>query len=222
MEKRGKNLQTIRIALVDDHHVVRTAVAHLLSRNGKFEIVADIAEGGSSLFQAVDRLNPDLLLLDAYIPGYDLVQDVHILRKRHPDLPILILSAYERHDFILGLLRAGALGYVHKGDPPHMLLSAIRTVARGSEWISPKMASILLDTVRNQDQRPASILTPRELEVLQALATGATNSEIADELFITEQTVKNHASRIFKKLGVETRVKAVLYALRHGLASPDH
>ena len=217
----NEDVQVIRIALAEDHHVVRTAVASLLSRHSEFEVVGEIAEGGTRLLEAVNSLKPDLLLLDAHMPGHDVVQDVNKLLQQLPSLKILVLSAYDRREYVLGLLKAGALGYVLKDDSSHMLLSAIRAVARGGEWVSPQVANVLLESVRHQDQAPGTNLTPRELEVLQALTSGAANSKIAEQLFITEQTVKNHVSNIFKKLGVETRVEAVLYAIRHGLASPD-
>lgn len=213
--------QVIRIALAEDHHVVRTAVASLLSRHNEFEVVGEIAEGGERLLEAVNSIRPDLLLLDAHMPGHDVVQDVIKLLHLHPSLKILVLSAYDRREYVLGLLKAGALGYVLKDDSSHMLVSAIRAVARGGEWVSPQVANVLLESVRHQEQTPGANLTPRELEVLQALASGAANSKIAEQLFITEQTVKNHVSNIFKKLGVETRVEAVLYALRHGLATSE-
>lgn len=133
---------------------------------------------------------------------------------------MLILSAYGHREYVMGLLNAGALGYVHKGDSPHMLLNAIRAVAGGSKWISPTVAGVLLDSVRKRQEKESdTALTPRQLEVLQAMARGLTNDQIADELFIAEQTVKNHIRNILRKLGVETRVEAVLYALRHDLAS---
>ncbi|MFW6096942.1 MAG: LuxR C-terminal-related transcriptional regulator [Chloroflexota bacterium] len=221
MVEEGEPANTIRIALAEDHHVVRTAVASLLSRHAEFEVVGEIGEGGARLFDAVRKLEPDLLLLDAHMPGHDVIQDVKKLLEEYPKLKILVLSAYDRREYVLGLLKAGALGYVLKDDSSHMLLNAIRSVARGGEWVSPQVANVLLESVRHQEQSLAMNLTPRELEVLEALSSGAANSKIAEQLFITEQTVKNHVSSIFKKLGVETRVEAVLYAIRHGLVSPD-
>jgi DNA-binding NarL/FixJ family response regulator len=220
LTKNKEDIRIIRIVLAEDHHVVRTAVASLLSRHEELEVVGEIAEGGAHLLEIVNTLKPDLLLLDAHMPGHDVVQDVRQLLQLHPSLKILVLSAYDRREYVLGLLKAGALGYVLKDDSSQMLLSAIRAVSRGGEWVSPQVANVLLESVRHQDQTPGASLTPRELEVLQALTSGAPNSKIAEQLFITEQTVKNHVSSIFKKLGVETRVEAVLYALRHGLASP--
>ncbi|MDX1662559.1 MAG: response regulator transcription factor [Candidatus Promineifilaceae bacterium] len=214
---------TIRIIIAEDHNVVRTAVASYLSRRGDIEVVGEVAEGGAPLFEAVETLEPDLLLLDAHMPGHDVdvIESARQLRKHFPDLTILVLSAYDRREYVVGLLKAGAAGYVLKDDSSEMLLRAIRTVVNGGEWVSPRVANILVNSVRNKEQEPAAVLSKREVDVLRVMARGYTNSKIAEELFITEQTVKNHVSSIFSKLGVETRVEAVLYALRHGLASPE-
>jgi DNA-binding NarL/FixJ family response regulator len=136
-------------------------------------------------------------------------------------MQILVLSAYDRREYVVGLLKAGAAGYVLKDDVSEMLLRAIRTVASGGQWVSPRVANLLVESVRNHERVPSSLLTDREIDVLRAMARGFTNKKIGEELFITEQTVKNHVSSIFGKLGVETRVEAVLYALRHGLASAE-
>jgi DNA-binding NarL/FixJ family response regulator len=218
INREAEYLRTIRILLVEDHHIVRKAVASLLSRQQLFEIVGEIAEGGDTLFEAVARLQPDLLLLDALLPGYDLIQDVTELYRRNPNVRILILSASERNDIIYGLLKAGAQGYMNKADPAHALPNAIRIVANGGRWVSPKMVDLFLESTQAQSQEPDMILTPRELDVLVVLAKGNSNVEIGDELLISEQTVKNHVYSIFKKLGVNTRLEAVLYALNHGLA----
>ena len=214
---------TIRIIIAEDHNVVRTAVASYLSRRGDIEVVGEVAEGGPPLFAAVEELKPDLLLLDAHMPGHevDVIESARQLRTRFPELTILVLSAYDRREYVVGLLKAGAAGYVLKDDSSEMLLRAIRTVVNGGEWVSPRVANVLVDSVRNKEQEPAAVLSKREIDVLRVMARGYTNSKIAEELFITEQTVKNHVSSIFSKLGVETRVEAVLYALRHGLASPE-
>lgn len=212
---------TIRIMLAEDHNVVRTAVAAYLSRRGDIEVVGEVAEGGQVLFDAVAEMQPDMLLLDAHMPGHDVdvIESARQLRERFPAMHILVLSAYDRREYVIGLLKAGAAGYVLKDDSSEMLLHAIRTVAGGGEWVSPRVANLLVETVRDQEQEPAAILSKREIDVLRTMARGYTNSKIAEELFITEQTVKNHVSSIFSKLEVETRVEAVLYALRHGLAS---
>ena len=212
---------TIRILLAEDHHVVRTAVASLLARRPDMEVVGEVGEGGEPLLEAVARLEPDLLLLDAHMPGHDAVKSVRRMAEAYPDVRILVLSAYERQEYVVGLLEAGASGYVLKDDSSQMLLRAIRIVAEGGDWVSPKATKVLVNSMRNRVEAPGDSLTGREMDVLKALAQGNTNSKIAETLNIGEQTVKNHMSQIFKKLGVETRVEAVLYAIRHGLASPE-
>lgn len=213
----------IRILLAEDHNVVRTAVASFLAQRSDIEIVGEVGKGGPLLFETVESLHPDLLLLDAHMPEHevDVIDSTRRLREKFPEMRILVLSAYDRRDYVVGLLKAGADGYVLKDDVSDMLVRAIRTVAGGGEWVSPRVANLLVESVRNRQQEPRTLLTEREIDVLRAMARGYTNKRIGEELFITEQTVKNHVSSIFAKLTVETRVEAVLYALRHGLASPE-
>lgn len=214
---------SVRILLAEDHAVVRTAVAAYLARRPDIDVVGEIGEGGAALFEMVRAKQPDVLLLDAHMPGHevDVIESARRLRQDWPEMRILVLSAYDRREYVVGLLKAGAAGYVLKDDSSEMLLRAIRTVAHGGEWVSPRVANILVDSVRQGEPAPADLLSRREIDVLRAVARGLTNSKIADELFITEQTVKNHVSSIFGKLGVDTRVEAVLYAIRHGLASAE-
>ena len=214
---------TIRIILADDHTVVRTAVAAYLARRGDIEVVGEVGEGGPPLFDLIRRQNPDVLLLDAHMPGHevDVVDSARRLQEEWPDMRILVLSAYNRREYVVGLLKAGAAGYVLKDDDSEMLLRAIRTVAHGGEWVSPRVANVIVNSVRQGEPDPADLLSRREIEVLRAVARGLTNGKIAEELYISEQTVKNHVSSIFSKLEVDTRVEAVLYAIRHGLASAE-
>ena len=213
----------IEILLAEDHNVVRTAVASYLARRVDIEVVGEVAEGGATLFESVATLKPDVLLLDAHMPGHevDAIESARQLREKHPELKILVLSAYNQREYVVGLLKAGAAGYILKDDSPEMLLRAIRAVANGNEWVSPRVSNILIGSVRNGEKEPSTLLSKREIDVLRTMARGYTNNRIAEELFITEQTVKNHVSSIFSKLGVETRVEAVLYAIRHGLASAE-
>jgi DNA-binding NarL/FixJ family response regulator len=209
-------MKQIRVLIADDHHVVRTAVASFLNREPDIEVVGEVGEA-TQLVSLVGEIKPDVLLLDAHMPGQNVVRAARQLVRQQPRLAILVLSAYDRREYVVGLLRAGASGYVLKDDTPEMLVRAVRSVAAGQEWLSPRVLNILMKSVRGQRQRPFADLTPREMEVLRLMARGSRNEEIADELVITQQTVKNHVRSIFSKLGVETRVDAVLYAIEHEL-----
>ena len=205
-----------RIVIVDDHHVIRTAIAALVSREKDIEVVGEISDS-TKILKTINLLKPDILLLDAHVPGYRVINTVHALCLKYPQMPILILSAYNRREYVLGLLKAGIAGYVLKNDSPDMLLDAIRSVARGQEWLSPQLAKIVMGTVRNNYRPTAPPLTKREQEVLRLMACGHKNGEIAEELAVTTQTVKNHVTSIYSKLGAESRVEAVLYAVNHEL-----
>lgn len=209
-------MNNIRVVLAEDHHVVRAAVATFLTKEPDIEVVGEVAEG-SALMDVVERLQPDILVLDAHMPGHRVVQSAKTLQASCPDVKVLVLSAYNRREYVVGLLSAGAAGYVLKDDPPEMLVRAVRKVAAGGEWISPRVAKVLVKSVRHEDKSASSTLTDREMEVLELMARGHKNEEIAEKLVITTQTVKNHVRSIFRKLGVKTRVEAVLYAINNKL-----
>ena len=201
----------IRVLIAEDHHVVREAIAAHLARQPDIQVVGQVADGGE-LMAAVEAARPDVLLLDVKMPGLNAPQATRALISAHPDLKILVLSAHKREAYVLGLLRAGASGYMVKDDPPETLALAVRAVARGEVWLSPQVAGMVVE--QGEGEEPP--LSPREMEVLRLLARGYSNAQIADELGITERTVKNHAGRIYGKLGVGSRMEAVLHAVRRG------
>jgi DNA-binding NarL/FixJ family response regulator len=200
--------------LAEDHSVVRSAFAALLTKEPDIEVVGEIADT-TSLLEVVGNLRPDVLILDAHMPGGRVIHAAKELHKQQPNVRILVLSAYERSEYIVGLVRAGVAGYILKHDSSDMLVQAVRAVAVGQDWLSPRVANILVKAMRNYDERPAAKLTSREVEVLNLMAQGYKNDDIAETLFITPSTVKNHVRHIFRKLGVDTRVEAVLYAIEH-------
>lgn len=209
----------IKIVMVDDHNVVRTAVAAYLAKKEDLEIVGEVADP-TLLPGVINKTKPDVLLLDAHIPGHKVIATAKYLGKQYPELRVLVLSAYDRHEYIVGLLKAGAAGYVLKSDSLEMLVSAIRAINKGEEWLSPRVVEILIESVRSNNANQIK-LTKREREVLKLMTLGCKNSEIAERLVITVQTVKNHVSNIFNKLGVESRVEAVLFAVNHDLVPTD-
>lgn len=163
------------------------------------EVVAQVAEAGALLSEVRNRC-PDVLLLDAHMPGQNAIETAKTLCTVYPQMRILVLSAYDRREYVVGLLRAGASGYVLKDDTPEMLVSAVRAVAQGNEWLSPRILNVLMKSVRDQAVEPFGELTPRELEVLQLLAQGCKNEEVSRALVLSQQTVKNYVHSILSKL----------------------
>lgn len=208
----GMGAAKIRIVLAEDHHVVRAAIASFLSRESDFEVAAEV-DDASTLLNAIDTIRPDILILDAHMPGHRVIESARVLHRAHPRVRILVLSAYKRREYVVGLIEAGAYGYVLKDDPPESLSQAIRAVFEGRRWLSPGVAKVLVKSAVSVEREE---LTAREGEVLALMATGCRNDRIAKELRISVQTVKNHVRSIFGKLGVETRVEAVLYAISEG------
>ncbi|MEM7119267.1 MAG: response regulator transcription factor [Chloroflexota bacterium] len=208
----------IRLVVAEDHHVVRTALVGLLNAEPDLAVVGEAADG-TAVFHRVASCQPDLLLLDANMPQHQPVQNTQALLQAHPQLRILILSAYKQKEIVTGLLNAGAAGYVLKDDSHETLLQAVRTVASGGRWVSPQVVDVL---VAQATQPNLTVdLTPREREVLKLLAEGQRNQEIAETLGVTHQSVRNYVQRVYRKIGVETRVEATLFALKRGIAKVD-
>jgi DNA-binding NarL/FixJ family response regulator len=203
-------MDPIKVLLAEDHHMVRAAFARYLAGTPDIQVVGEVADGGE-LMPAVAAAQPDVVLLDVVMPGLDAPQATRALKAAYPDLKVLVLSAHKREAYVLGLLEAGAAGYMLKDDAPATLVAAIRAVARGEMWLSPQVTELALG---RRETGPA--LTPRQREVLRLLARGYSNDRIAQELGLRERTVKNHVSRLYRKLGVRSRTEAVLYAVRQG------
>lgn len=213
-------MDKIRVVLAEDHHVVRAALVSFLIREADVEVVGEVADG-TTLVETIGRLRPDVLLLDAHMPGHRVLETAQRLRALYPDVRILVLSAYARREYIVGLLKAGAAGYILKDDPQETLLLGIRSVVQGRRWLSARVMDVLVKSVQQPEVEPKEELTKREIEVLRLMAQGYRNNQIAEALHVTEQTVKNYIRNVFLKLGVETRVEAVLHAIHTGLVTED-
>jgi DNA-binding NarL/FixJ family response regulator len=217
--ERTRPIVKIRVLLAEDHHLVRAAIASLLAKETDIEVVGELADA-TTLVETVGALRPDVLVLDAHMPGHRVIDGARALRERHPGVRILILSAYNRREYVVGMLGAGASGYVLKDDPPEALAAAVRAVREGRQWLSPRVTELLVKSAAGNERGPVEELTDREAEVLRLMAAGYRNDRIAQTLDITEQTVKNHVRNIFGKLEVDSRVEAVLYAISQGWVSP--
>ena len=217
MQKNG----TTKILIADDHPILRKTLSNFLSQEAEVQVVGGVGST-DDLIEEASLLQPDVLLLDANMPGPSVIQTVEALQKNYPDVRVLVLSASKKRSQVLGLLKAGVSGYVLKEDNPDELIKAIRAVAAGEEWFSPSIANVLVDSLRHKEKVAHVDLTKREKDVLRLMVTGVGNEEIANQLFIATSTVKNHVRNIFRKLDVNTRVEAVVYALDHHLVDdPD-
>ncbi len=215
--------EMIRILLADDHHVLRQGMAQVLEAQPDMTIVAQAGNGHEAI-KAAQKHQPDIALLDINMPKMDGVQAARQIGDESPDTGIIILTMYRRDDYVFEAIKAGASGYLLKEVELDELLAAIRAVADGEAVIDPSIAGRLLAEFRQPRKReePAEpALAERDLEILTLLAQGLTNQAIADQLFISEKTVRNRLSQIFRKLHLENRTQAALYAMREGLVKPD-
>jgi two-component system, NarL family, response regulator LiaR len=213
-------MSCIRVVLVDDHRVVTRGIRSYLESFPDLQVIGSTASGEELLAQIEDWL-PDVVILDLLMPGgMDGVETTRRLRQLTPRTRIVALTASTDEARLMGVLRAGAIGYVRKDSDPELLLATVRAAARGQSMIDPACASsALLELARGHE--PGGELTERETEVLRRLAHGLTNREIAEALFIGEETVKTHVGAILSKLHLAHRTQAALYALKHGLVSID-
>jgi DNA-binding NarL/FixJ family response regulator len=204
----------IRIVLVDDHRVVLRSLKAYLESFPDIEVVGT-AVSGEDLLEHIDEWKPQIVLQDLLLPGgMDGIEATRRVIERLPAVKVIALTASIDEARMMGVLRAGAVGYVRKDAEPEILLAAVRTVARGKTYIDPSVSEQVLRTSAPHDD-----LTPREREVLRRLALGLSNREIADVLCISEETVKTHVGSVLGKLQVENRAQAIVQALRRGLVT---
>jgi len=206
----------IRLLIVDDHPVVRAGLAGLLSDESGLDVVGQAADGREGVRLATE-LRPDVVLMDLRMPGLDgVAATAEIVALPAPTPRVLILTTYETDDQILAAIEAGAGGYLLKAAPQQEIVAGIRSVSAGQTALSPQVAMRLVERMRRPDPAP-STLTPRELDVLRLVAAGHGNKQAAAVLGIGESTVKTHLLRIYEKLGVDGRTRAVTLAMERGL-----
>lgn len=203
----------VRILVADDHPIVRDGLVALLGSQQGIEVVGTAADGAEALAQ-VRRLSPDVVLMDLRMPGLDGVVATERITADHPQTRILVLTTYDTDADITRAVAAGATGYLLKDTPLAQLSEAIRAAARGETVLAPPVAARLVSAMRAP---VTDRLTPREVQVLAAVAGGATNAEVGRALFIGEATVKSHLLHVFAKLGVDDRTHAVTVAMQRGL-----
>ncbi|ADK04877.1 TPA: response regulator [Bacillus anthracis] len=205
----------IKLLLVEDHHIVRRGLVFFLKTREEFEIVGE-AENGEDALTFVRTERPDVVLMDLSMPKMDGIEATKQIKQYDETIKILILSSFSEQDYVLPALEAGADGYQLKEVQPEQLVVSIIAIYEGNANFHPKVTPALLGRSAVKKENPFSMLTKREQEVLQEIAKGRSNKEIAAELHITEQTVKTHVSNILAKLEVDDRTQAALYAVKHG------
>jgi DNA-binding NarL/FixJ family response regulator len=205
----------IRILIADDHAVVRQGLRMFLALDPELEVVGEAEDGAEALARA-RGLHPDVVLMDMLMPVMDGVAATQAIRTELPDTEVIALTSVLDDTSVVGAVKAGAIGYLLKDTKAEELCRAIKAAAAGQVQLSPEAASRLVREVRTTDVAPTA-LSERETDVLQLIALGKANKEIAAELAIGEKTVKTHVSSILNKLGVQSRTQAALYAAQSGL-----
>lgn len=229
-------MTNMRVVLVDDHAILREGIRYLLSASGEVDVVGE-AENGQQALELVERLKPDAVLMDIAMPGMNGIEATAELKKRHPDLPVLILSMYDSEEYVVPILKAGAAGYVLKRAAAQELLSALKAVVAGQVILHPDVARTVMENLhQGQGNAPAAQgqaeksegmhpllaqLTDREREVLTLIAQGLTNQQIAEKLFISIKTVQAHRANLMEKLDLHDAVELTKFAIKTGLVSLD-
>ena len=211
----------IRILIVDDHEMVRNGLSVMMEREEDFTVVGQ-AQNGREAVELVSKLRPDVVLMDLRMPEMDGVEAMRQIRANQDDVKFLVLTTYDTDEYIFDAIQAGAKGYLLKDASREELFRAVRTVNRGESLIEPAVVSRVLDRLTELSRRAAQgpdhlALSEREVEVLQLMARGSANKQIAGDLSITESTVKTHVANIFQKLEVSHRTEAVTKAMSQGI-----
>jgi DNA-binding NarL/FixJ family response regulator len=216
---------TVRVLIVDDDDLMRAGLRGVLANDDAIEVVGEASDGRDAVYRT-RLLSPDVVLMDVRMPDLDGISATRELLAAFPEVKVVILTTFEQDDYIFGALSAGASGFLLKRTRPEELVAAVHTIAAGDSLLSPSVTSRVIERMAGHHvpdaARDARLdeLTPREREVLEQMARGLSNAEIAEALVIEESTVKTHVKRVIGKLDVRDRVQAVIFAYEAGLAPP--
>jgi DNA-binding NarL/FixJ family response regulator len=218
-------LTPVRVLIVDDDDLMRAGLKSVLASDESVQVVGEIGDGRAAI-RSTREHRPDVVLMDIRMPGLDGIAATRELLAASPDVKVVMLTTFEDDDYIFGALNAGASGFLLKRTRPEELITAIHTVAAGDSLLSPSVTRRVIDRMAGASpvevtaDRRLESLTPREREVLELVARGLSNGEIATALFVEESTVKSHVKRILMKLGLRDRVQAVIFAYESGVTRP--
>jgi two-component system, NarL family, response regulator LiaR len=218
-------MEKIRIVIADDHDVVREGTKSLLESESDMEVVGEASDGEEAI-KLIEKLNPDVVILDISMPKLSGIEVTRQIKPRFPTIAVLILSAYDNDEYVFSSLEAGASGYLLKEVHGREIVEAVRSVYSGESVLYPSIASKVIQRAitsssKSIENKPESELTDREMEVLRLASKGASNQDIADSLCISIRTVQGHVNNIFRKLGAESRTEAIFQGVKKGLISFD-
>ncbi len=210
-------MANIRIIIVDDHLVIREGLKRLLEIDSEMEVIAEAANGMECL-DLMEIMPPDVVLIDLKMPGINGLETTRVIRRNYPQVKVIVLTMYDDEELVRKAIHVGAQGYLLKNAKREDLIAAIRHAVQGRSYLDPAITSIVLDQLKQgQQQIPSdepTLLTRRELEVLQAIVKGLTDREAADRMSISEHTVRSHTKSIFRKLRVRSKSQAAVRALQ--------
>lgn len=208
----------IKVMITDDHSMIREGLKQLLELEGEFEVVKEACDGVDCL-EKLSQGTPDVLLLDINMPRMNGLEVLEKIKEQNIDVKVLVLTVHNEVEYLLKAVEIGINGYLLKDSESSELKKAILSVVDGENYIQPSLIPVLNAKMidRNKDNEKIEALTKRELEVLKLLSFGMYNKEIAENLGISERTIKNHVSNIFKKIGVADRTQAAVFAIRNNL-----
>ena len=213
-------MKKIKVVIVDDHALIREGIKKLLELEESFDIIA-LAGDGNEALEVIEKVRPDVVLLDINMPNMNGIDCLKQIKAEYPDTKVVMLTIHEDAEYLIETINIGAEGYVLKDADVSSLVKAIQKVVQGEVYIHPTLSGILVREYKRKDKNNEELngtaLTKREYEVIRLISKGHNNKEIAVELFISEKTVKNHVSNIFKKIKVTDRTQAALYAIKNNI-----
>jgi two-component system, NarL family, response regulator LiaR len=210
----------MKVIICDDQSIVREGLAMLLKLEPDIQVVG-IAEDGAMAVELVEKEKPDMVLMDLKMPIMNGVEATRQIRTRHPEIRVLVLTSYDDDQWVFDAIKAGASGYLLKDTPREELIKAVKGTGTGKTFVDPSIAGKVLEQVSSHQTHDSTYitgkLTEREIEILRLVAKGLSNLDIAERLFLSEGTVRNHVSAVLTKLGVSDRTQAAVIAIQHGL-----
>jgi two-component system, NarL family, response regulator LiaR len=218
-------MKNIRVLLVEDHLITRQGIRQLIEAEKGLTVVGEAGDGTEAV-RLAGELNPDVILMDIAMPGLNGIEATELIKKKHPRIAVLILSAYDNDEFVFALLRVGAAGYLLKSISGDKLIQAIQAVGKGEPVLDPVVARKVMNYFKTPGEgagapRSADHITSREIDIIKLAAKGMSNKNIAAELHLSNRTVEGHLRTIFNKLGVGSRTEAVLFGLKKGWFKMD-